>query len=132
VRTTNLEDATELRVDVDDRKAAALGLSYSDINSVLSSAMGGTYVNDFLNNGRVKRVYIMGDAPHRMLPQDIAKWTVRNKNGEMVPFGAFSSTYWAYGSPQLLRYNGSPAYEFEGRAAPASARARPWRRWKPS
>ena len=118
VRTTNLEDASELRVDVDDRKAAALGLAYTDINSVLSSAMGGTYVNDFLNNGRVKRVYIMGDAPHRMLPQDIAKWTVRNKNGEMVPFGAFSDTYWAYGSPQLLRYNGSPAYEFEGRAAP--------------
>ncbi|MFA9283901.1 efflux RND transporter permease subunit [Comamonas sp. SY3] len=118
VRTTNLDDAAELRVDVDDRKAAALGLSYADINSVLSSAMGGTYVNDFLNNGRVKRVYIMGDAPHRMLPQDIAKWTVRNKNGEMVPFGAFSDTHWAYGSPQLLRYNGSPAYEFEGRAAP--------------
>jgi len=118
VRTTNLDDAAELRVDVDDRKAAALGLSYADINSVLSSAMGGTYVNDFLNNGRVKRVYIMGDAPHRMLPQDIAKWTVRNKNGEMVPFGAFSDSHWAYGSPQLLRYNGSPAYEFEGRAAP--------------
>ena len=118
VRTTNLEDATELRLDIDDRKAAALGLSYSDINSVLSSAMGGTYVNDFLNNSRVKRVYIQGDAPHRMLPQDIAKWTVRNQNGEMVPFSAFSRTYWAYGSPQLMRYNGSPAYEFEGRAAP--------------
>ena len=118
VRTTNLDDASELRVDIDDRKAAALGLAYGDINSVLSSALGGTYVNDFLNNGRVKRVYIMGDAPHRMLPQDLAKWTVRNKNGEMVPFGAFSDTYWAYGSPQLLRYNGSPAYEFEGRAAP--------------
>ena len=99
VRSTNLEDATELRVDVDDRKAAALGLSYSDVNSVLSSAMGGTYVNDFLNNGRVKRVYIQGDAPHRMLPQDIAKWSVRNKNGEMVPFSAFSTSYWAYGSP---------------------------------
>ena len=118
VRTTNLEDATELRLDIDDRKAAALGLSYSDINSVLSSAMGGTYVNDFLNNSRVKRVYIQGDAPHRMLPQDIAKWTVRNQNGEMVPFSAFSRSYWAYGSPQLMRYNGSPAYEFEGRAAP--------------
>lgn len=102
VRTTNLEDATELRIDVDDRKAAALGLAYSDINSVLSSAMGGTYVNDFLNNGRVKRVYIQGDAPHRMLPQDIAKWTVRNNKGEMVPFGTFSKTYWAYGSPQLM------------------------------
>ncbi|MEG0677208.1 MAG: efflux RND transporter permease subunit, partial [Comamonas sp.] len=118
VRSTNLEDATELRLDIDDRKAAALNLSYTDINSVLSSAMGGTYVNDFLNNGRVKRVYIQGDAPYRMLPQDIAKWTVRNKNGEMVPFGAFSRTYWAYGSPQLMRYNGAPAYEFIGSASP--------------
>lgn len=118
VRSPNLDDATELRLDIDDRKAAALNLSYSDINSVLSSAMGGTYVNDFLNNGRVKRVYIQGDAPHRMLPQDIAKWSVRNKNGEMVPFSAFSSTYWVYGSPQLMRYNGAPAYEIEGDAAP--------------
>ncbi|GAB2474604.1 efflux RND transporter permease subunit [Comamonas humi] len=118
VRTTNLDDASELRLDVDDRKAAALGLSYADINGVLSSAMGGTYVNDFLNNGRVKRVYIQGDAPHRMLPQDIGKWTVRNGKGEMVPFRAFSTSHWAYGSPQLLRYNGSPAYEIEGRAAP--------------
>ncbi len=118
VRTTNLDDATELRLDIDDRKAAALNLSYSDINSVLSSAMGGTYVNDFLNNGRVKRVYIQGDAPHRMLPQDIAKWSVRNKNGEMVPFSAFSTSYWAYGSPQLMRYNGAPAYELVGNAAP--------------
>ena len=118
VRTTNLEDASELRLDIDDRKAAALGLAYTDINSVLSSAMGGTYVNDFLNNGRVKRVYIQGDAPYRMLPQDIAKWTVRNKSGEMVPFSAFSRTYWAYGSPQLMRYNGAPTYEFIGSAAP--------------
>jgi HAE1 family hydrophobic/amphiphilic exporter-1 len=118
VRSTNLEDATELRLSIDDRKAAALGLSYNDINSVLSSAMGGTYVNDFLNNARVKRVYIQGDAPHRMLPQDIGKWTVRNNKGEMVPFSAFSSSYWAYGSPQLLRYNGAPAYEFIGSPAP--------------
>ena len=118
LRATNLDDATELRLDIDDRKAAALNLSYSDINSVLSSAMGGTYVNDFLNNGRVKRVYIQGDAPHRMLPQDIAKWSVRNKNGEMVPFSAFSTTHWAYGSPQLLRDHGSPAYEIVGNAAP--------------
>lgn len=118
VRTTNLDDATELRLDIDDRKAAALNLSYNDINNVLSSAMGGTYVNDFLNNGRVKRVYIQGDAPHRMLPQDIAKWSVRNKNGEMVPFSAFSTAHWAYGSPQLVRYNGAPAYEIVGNAAP--------------
>ncbi len=118
LRTTNLDDASELRLAIDDRKAAALNLSYADINSVLSSAMGGTYVNDFLNNSRVKRVYIQGDAPHRMLPQDIGKWTVRNRNGEMVPFSAFSSTYWDYGSPQLLRYNGAPAYEMVGNAAP--------------
>ena len=118
LRTTNLDDATELRLDIDDRKAAALGLNYDAINSVLSSGMGGTYVNDFLNNGRVKRVYIQGDAPHRMLPQDIGKWTVRNKNGEMVPFGAFSKAHWAYGSPQLMRYNGAPAYEMVGSAAP--------------
>ncbi len=118
VRATNLDDATELRLDIDDRKAAALNLSYSDINSVLSSAMGGTYVNDFIHNGRVKRVYIQGDAPHRMLPQDIGKWSVRNRNGEMVPFSAFSKAYWAYGSPQLMRYNGAPAYEIVGNAAP--------------
>ncbi len=118
VRTTNLDDASELRLAIDDRKAAALNLSYADINSVLSSAMGGTYVNDFLNNSRVKRVYIQGDAPHRMLPQDIGKWTVRNRNGEMVPFSAFSSSYWAYGSPQLMRYNGAPAYELTGNATP--------------
>jgi len=118
VRITNLDDATELRLAIDDRKAAALNLSYADINSVLSSAMGGTYVNDFLNNSRVKRVYIQGDAPYRMLPQDIGKWTVRNKSGEMVPFSAFSTSYWAYGSPQLMRYNGAPAYELVGNAAP--------------
>jgi len=118
LRSTNLDDATELRLDIDDRKAAALGLSYEAINGVLSSGIGGTYVNDFLHQGRVKRVYIQGDAPHRMLPQDIGKWTVRNQNGEMVPFGAFSRAYWAYGSPQLLRYNGAPAYEMVGNAAP--------------
>ena len=118
VRSTNLDDATELRLQIDDRKAAALGLAYNDINSTLSSAMGGTYVNDFLHNGRVKRVYIQGDAPHRMLPQDINDWSVRNKNGEMVPFGVFSSSYWAYGSPQLMRYSGAAAYEIVGSAAP--------------
>ncbi|WP_051303500.1 efflux RND transporter permease subunit [Comamonas composti] len=118
LRMTNLEDASELRLSIDDRKAAALGLSYTDINSVLSSALGGTYVNDFLNNERVKRVYIQGDAPYRMLPQDISSWTVRNNKGEMVPFGSFSSSHWAYGSPQLMRYNGNPAYEIEGRATP--------------
>jgi HAE1 family hydrophobic/amphiphilic exporter-1 len=118
VRTTNFDDTSELKVLIDDRKAAALGLATKDINDVLSSAMGGTYVNDFVHNGRVKRVYIQGDAPHRMLPQDIADWSVRNKNGLMVPFSSFASTRWSSGSPQLLRYNGSPAVEIVGNAAP--------------
>ena len=117
MRSTNLEDTSELGVTIDDRKAAALGVSTANINSVLSSAMGGTYVNDFLNDGRVKRVYVQGDAPYRMLPQDIGQWTVRNDKGEMVPFSAFSSTHWTYGAPQLQRYNGSPSYEFIGDSA---------------
>ncbi|WP_305806688.1 efflux RND transporter permease subunit, partial [Stenotrophomonas sp. YIM B06876] len=114
VRATNLDDTAQLGVLIDDRRAAALGLSTSDINAVLSSALGGTYINDFLNNGRVKRVYMQGDAPYRMLPQDIGPWTVRNNQGQMVPFSAFTSTEWTYGSPQLQRYNGSPSYEFVG------------------
>ena len=118
LRSTNLDDTSQLGVAIDDRKAAALGVSTTDINSVLSSAIGGTYVNDFLNSGRVKRVYVQGDAPYRMLPQDIGQWTVRNAQGQMVPFSAFSATSWTYGSPQLQRYNGSPSYEFVGDAAP--------------
>src|SRR5690606_15626111 len=84
MRTTGFDDTSELKVVVDDRKAAALGVAMADINSVLSAAMGGSYVNDFIHQGRVKRVYIQGDAPYRMLPQDIGQWAVRNKNGEMV------------------------------------------------
>jgi len=118
LRSNNLDDTSQLGVTIDDRKAAALGVSTANINSVLSAAMGGVYVNDFLNDGRVKRVYVQGDAPFRMLPQDIGQWTVRNDKGEMVPFSAFSSTSWTYGSPQLQRYNGSPSYEFVGDAAP--------------
>ena len=117
LRSNNLDDSSQLGVAIDDRKAAALGVSTANINGVLSSAMGGTYVNDFLNDGRVKRVYVQGDAPYRMLPQDIGQWTVRNDKGEMVPFRAFSSTSWTYGAPQLQRYNGSPSYEFVGDAA---------------
>ncbi|AVS85516.1 hydrophobe/amphiphile efflux-1 family RND transporter [Paracidovorax avenae] len=118
LRANNPDDTSQLGVTIDDAKAGALGLSTADINSTLSSAIGGTYVNDFLNKGRVKRVYMQGDAPFRMLPQDIGPWTVRNNQGQMVPFSAFSSTYWTYGSPQLQRYNGSPSYEFVGDAAP--------------
>jgi HAE1 family hydrophobic/amphiphilic exporter-1 len=118
VRANNLDDTAQLSVIIDDRKAAALGLATADINNVLSSALGGSYINDFLNGGRVKRVYMQGDAPYRMLPQDIGPWTVRNDQGEMVPFSTFTSTEWTFGSPQLRRYNGSPSYEFVGNQGP--------------
>ena len=121
VRTTNFDNTSELKVSIDDRKAAAQGLSTGDINNVLSSAMGGTYVNDFVHNGRVKRVYVQGDAPYRMLPQDIGQWPVRNRNGEMVRFSTFSSTDWSSGAPQLMRYNGSPAMEMLAETAPGAS-----------
>jgi hydrophobe/amphiphile efflux-1 (HAE1) family protein len=111
MRTTDFDATSELKVVIDDRKAAALGVATTDINSVLSSALGGSYVNDFVHNGRVKRVYVQGDAPFRMLPQDIGKWTVRNRSGEMVPLASFTSTVWSSSAPQLMRYNGSPAME---------------------
>ena len=116
VRNNNLEDTAQFSVDIDDRRAGALGLATADINTTLSAALGGTYVNDFLDRGRVKRVYIQGDAPFRMLPDDVKKWTVRNTTGQMVPFSSFSQQRWAFGSPQLQRYNGLPAYEILGSA----------------
>jgi hydrophobe/amphiphile efflux-1 (HAE1) family protein len=117
VRSNNLDDTPQFAVDIDDAKAGALSLPTGAIDSTLSTAMGGTYVNDFLNNGRVKRVYLQGDAGFRMLPEDINRWSVRNTLGQMVQFPAFSSTRWTYGSPQLQRYNGSSSYEFVGDAA---------------
>jgi len=116
VRSTNLEDTPEFSVSIDDARAGALSLTTSAIDTTLSTAMGGLYVNDFLDNGRVKRVYMQGDTEFRMLPSDIDRWSVRNTLGQMVPFSAFSSSRWSYGSPQLQRYNGSPAYEFVGDA----------------
>ena len=117
VRISGLEDVAEFSVNIDDRKAAALSLATSNINSTLSTALGGSYVNDFLNKSRVKKVYVQGDAPYRMLPQDIQRWHVRNSDGEMVPFSAFSSTEWSYGSPRLERYSGMSSYEIVGSAA---------------
>ncbi len=121
MRTTGFDDTSELKVEIDDRKAAALGVSVADINGVLSSALGGTYVNDFVHYGRVKRVYIQGDAPSRMLPQDIAQWSVRNRDGQMVRFSAFATTSWGNGSPQLMRYNGSPALEMQANTPPGAS-----------
>jgi len=121
MRHSGFDDTSELKIAVDDRKAAALGVSLSDINSVLSSALGSTYVNDFIHHGRVKRVYIQGDAPARMLPQDIGQWSVRNKSGDMVRLSTFTSTYWSSGSPQLVRYNGSAALEMQANVPPGAS-----------
>jgi HAE1 family hydrophobic/amphiphilic exporter-1/multidrug efflux pump len=114
VHSNNLDDTPQFAIDIDDRKAAALSLSTSDINDTLSSAMGGSYVNDFINNGRVKKVYVQADAPFRMQPDSIDSWHVRNGNSEMVPFSAFASSRWTYGSPQLSRYNGMSSFELIG------------------
>jgi len=121
MRHSGFDNTSELKIAVDDRKAAALGVSLADINSVLSSALGSTYVNDFIHHGRVKRVYIQGDAPARMLPQDIGQWSVRNRNGDMVRLATFTSTYWSSGSPQLIRYNGSPALEMQANVPPGGS-----------
>jgi hydrophobe/amphiphile efflux-1 (HAE1) family protein len=114
VRSNNLDDAPQFAIDIDDRKAAALSLATADINDTLSSAMGGSYVNDFVNNGRVKKVYVQADAPFRMQPDSVDGWYVRNANSEMVPFSAFASSRWTYGSPQLSRYNGMSSFELIG------------------
>ncbi|MGH8542788.1 MAG: efflux RND transporter permease subunit [Gammaproteobacteria bacterium] len=117
VRPSGQEDAPQFRIDIDTEKASALGLSIADINSTLSAAWGGQYIDDFIDRGRVKRVFVQADAPFRMVPQDFNLWSVRNNQGEMVPFAAFASTYWDYGSPQLERYNGVPAMQINGEAA---------------
>jgi multidrug efflux pump len=117
VRPNGQEDAPEFRVDVDTEKASALGLSIAEINNTLATAWGGRYVDDFIDRGRVKRVYVQADAPFRMGPEDFKLWSVRNKSGEMVPFTAFASSRWEYGSPRLERYNGVPAMQINGEAA---------------
>ncbi|MGA0569171.1 efflux RND transporter permease subunit [Variovorax sp. VNK109] len=114
VRTNTLEDTAQFAIDIDDRRAGALGLSTSDVNSTLSTALGGTYVNDFIERGRVKRVYMQGDAPYRMLPADVNTWTVRNNANEMIPFSAFTEQRWTFGPPQLQRFNGQSAFEIQG------------------
>ncbi|WP_299998117.1 multidrug efflux RND transporter permease subunit AcrB [uncultured Cedecea sp.] len=121
VRPNGLEDTPQFKIEVDQEKAQALGVSITDINTTLSSAWGGSYVNDFIDRGRVKRVYVMADAPYRMLPSDIGKWYVRSSSGQMVPFSEFTSSRWEYGSPRLERYNGLPSMEILGQAAPGKS-----------
>jgi len=118
VRPNGQDDSPEFKLDIDDERAGALGLSLLGVNEVLATAWGSSYVNDFIENGRVKKVYLQADAKFRMLPEDIKKWHVRNSKGEMVPFSAFSSAHWQYASPRLERYNGIPSVEIMGQAAP--------------
>ncbi|MBI1178787.1 efflux RND transporter permease subunit [bacterium] len=121
VRVQGLEDAAQLKVDVDDQKAATLGVDLADINSTLQTCFGSAYVNNFINGNRVQRVIVQLDAPYRMAPDDIKKVFVRNKVGEMVPLAAFTKVEWTYGSPLLQNYNGFPSYELVGSAAPGKS-----------
>ena len=114
VRPNSLDDAQQLHIDVDQEKAHALGLSTADINSTLASAWGGTFVNNFIDRDRVKRVYIQGDAPYRMAPEDLNRWYVRTATGTMAPFSSFAKARWTLGPSSLIRYNGYPAIEIQG------------------
>src|SRR5471030_2124298 len=118
VRPNGLEDMPQFKLDIDQEKALALGVDVSDINQTIATALGSTYVNDFLDHGRVKKVYVQADTPYRMLPDDINSWYIRGKQGQMVPFSAFSSAHWIYGSPRLERYNGLPSMEILGESTP--------------
>ncbi len=118
VRPNGQDDSPQFKLDIDDVRASAMGVSLTDINTVLSTAWGSSYVNDFIQNGRVKKVYLQSDAKYRMLPKDINSWYVSNKSGQMVPFSAFATARWQYGSPRLERYNGIPSVEILGQAAP--------------
>ena len=121
VRPNGQEDTPQYKITVDQQKATALGLSIADVNKVLSTAWGSAYVNDFVDRGRVKKVYMQGQPDSRMSPEDLGKWFVRNADGEMVPFSAFSSGKWVYASPRLERYNGLPSTEILGMPAPGQS-----------
>ncbi|MFZ3482616.1 efflux RND transporter permease subunit [Sphingomonas sp. 3-13AW] len=121
VRLTELPDVATLRVDFDQEKLSALGLSQNDVNTTLSTAWGGRYVNDFIDRGRVKRVYVQGDAPYREKPSDLAQWFVRSQDGSMAPFTSFAQTSWGVAPTTLSRFQGLPSYEFQGDAAPGTS-----------
>ena len=118
VRPNGLEDVPEYRIDVDWEKAGALGVPITSIHNTISAAFGSSYVNDFIQAGRVKRVYVQADAPYRMLPRDLEKLYVRNTMGKMVPFSSFASGHWTSGSPKLERFNGFPSINIWGEPAP--------------
>jgi hydrophobe/amphiphile efflux-1 (HAE1) family protein len=118
VRPNGLEDVPEYRIDVDWEKAGALGVPITSIHHTISTAFGSAYVNDFIQGGRVKRVYVQADAPFRMLPKDLEKLYVTNNAGKMVPFSSFASGHWTFGSPKLERFNGFPSINIVGESAP--------------
>jgi len=118
VRPNGQNDTPQFKLDIDDVRAGALGVSPSEANSVLATAWGGSYVNDYIQDGRVKKVYLQAAAQYRMVPSDINNWYVRNNLGEMVPFSSFASARWQYASPRLERYNGIPSMAIMGQAAP--------------
>ncbi len=118
VRPNGQEDNPQFKLDVNQEKAAALGVSLSDVNAIFSTVWAASYVNDFIDKGRVKKVFVQGEAQYRMLPEDVKNWYVRNGKGEMVPFSAFTSGRWIYGSPRLERYNGVSSLNVIGQGAP--------------
>jgi HAE1 family hydrophobic/amphiphilic exporter-1 len=121
VRPNGMEDVPEYRVDVDWEKAGALGVPITSIHNTISGAFGSAYVNNFVQGGRVKRVFLQADAPYRMLPKDIEKLYVRNTTGKMVPFSSFASAHWTSGSPRLERFNGFPSMNIWGEPAPGKS-----------
>jgi HAE1 family hydrophobic/amphiphilic exporter-1/multidrug efflux pump len=121
VRPNGLEDGPQFNIDLDYQKAQALGVSVGDATSLLSVAFGGTYVNDFIDRGRIKRVYVQGAAEDRMQPDDVGDWFVRTSTGQMAPLDEIASTNWTYGPPQLQRFDGVPAFNIQGSAAPGQS-----------
>lgn len=117
VRSAGQDDMPQLQIDIDNARASSMGVAITDINALLGTALGGSYVNDFIDRGRIKRVYVQGDAQFRSQPQDINRWYLRNNAGEMVPFSSVGQSHWTFGPPQLQRYNGAPAMEIQGQAA---------------
>ncbi|MDR0882040.1 MAG: efflux RND transporter permease subunit, partial [Candidatus Adiutrix sp.] len=121
VRPNGLEDQPQMRVTIDREKAGALGLNLAEVNAALGVVWGSAYTDDFLDRGRVKKVYVQGDASFRMIPEDMDNWHFRNDRGQMVPFSAFATSKWEYASTQLNRYNGLPAMELIGSPAPGQS-----------
>jgi multidrug efflux pump len=118
VRPNGLNDVPQFKINIDNEKASSMGLSLSDINNTLQIAWGSRYVNDFLDQGKIKKVYMQADTAHRMEPEDLSKWYVKNNLGEMIPFNRFATTQWVYGSPKLERFNGESSVNVQGGAAP--------------